>query len=143
MTYQGNRMRREQKKPRAGGGRKRWVLGVCGAAIIAGAAGLFCWLGPFSGDETPGSGTGETLTGSWSYGEYTRYTFDSDGTGSMWLEEMEFTYQYHLEGDQLYLDFKSDELMDATYTYTLEENTLTIQGGQGTTGGTYELTRTP
>lgn len=144
MTEQGKRMRRQpQKRPRAGGSRKRWILGACGAVIIAGAAGLFCWLGPLSGGAVPESGTGEMLTGSWSYGAYTRYTFDPDGTGSMWLEEMEFPYQYRLEGDQLYLDFESNKLMDAAYTCTMEGDTLTIQGGQGTTGGTYELSRTP
>lgn len=146
MGYQGNRMDTHGKKS----GRLAkwiWIVVACAVVVIAVALGVFFRIRSSAPETSPASqadvSTGENvdLAGVWAYSEYTRYTFYEDGTGSMQLDDMEFPYQYRVDGDQLYLDFESDSLLDATYTYTLEGTTLTIEGGEGTTGGTYQLTR--
>ena len=39
------------------------------------------------------------------------------------------------------LDFEDEAVHDCTYTFTLNENELTIKGEDGTVGGTYRLTK--
>ncbi|MBQ8255271.1 MAG: hypothetical protein IJY94_07210, partial [Clostridia bacterium] len=36
---------------------------------------------------------------------------------------------------------ENESVRDGTYTFTVEDNTLTLIGGEGTVGGTYTLTR--
>ena len=39
------------------------------------------------------------------------------------------------------MDYENDSVRDGTYTFNVEDNTLTLIGGEGTVGGTYTLTR--
>ena len=87
------------------------------------------------------SGENTGLCGVWAYGDHTRYEFDEDGSGTMILDDWEFPYQYTTDENQLYMNFESDSLRDAVYTYLLEGKQLTLTGGEGTTGGTYQLTK--
>ena len=60
----------------------------------------------------------------------------------MFLEdEYRYEYKYSVSGDTLVLDFEADEVHDAEYTYSLDGDRLTLTGGEGTTGGTYVLTK--
>ena len=85
--------------------------------------------------------TDNALIGTWNYDEYTRYEFVPDGSGQMMLDDTSYPFTYSIDGDQLYLDFADDTITDATYTFAVEDNQLTLVGGEGTTGGRYELAR--
>lgn len=77
--------------------------------------------------------------GTWKYDEYTQYEFDGNGSGCMCLEGLHYEYTYTVKDDMLKLDFKDDSVHDCTYTFLMENSTLTLSGGEGTVGGTYEL----
>lgn len=82
------------------------------------------------------------LSGTFVYDENTEYEFDGEGNGCMFLEnEYRYEYKYSVSGDTLMLDFEADEVHDAEYTYSLDGDKLTLAGGEGTTGGTYVLTK--
>lgn len=88
------------------------------------------------------SSSAELLSGTFVYNENTEYEFDGKGNGCMYVEnEYHFEYKYSVSGDTLMLDFEADELHDATYTFSLDNGKLTLTGGEGTTGGTYVLTK--
>lgn len=83
-----------------------------------------------------------TLQGAWHYDEYTEYEFDGKGNGCMCLdEENHFEFTYSVEGDTVKLDFVLDYVTDCEYTFAVEGDTLTLIGGEGTVGGTYELAK--
>lgn len=81
------------------------------------------------------------ITGSWTVDGYTGYRFEEDGTGALVLPEKEYAFSYTLEDDQLSIDFESSRASDGTYTVIVEADALTMTGGEGTIGGTYELER--
>lgn len=51
------------------------------------------------------------------------------------------TKRYEIKKDQISIDYENESVRDGTYTFTVEDNTLTLIGGEGTVGGTYTLTR--
>ena len=71
------------------------------------------------------------------------YVFNGRGKGKMVLprDGEEYAYRYFVEGDRLSLDFEDDRAHDCVYTFLLSDGGLTLTGGAGTTGGTWELTR--
>lgn len=77
--------------------------------------------------------------GTWKYDEYTQYELDGNGNGCMCLEDLHYEYTYSVKDNELKLDFKDDSVHDCTYTFSMENSTLTLSGGEGTVGGTYEL----
>lgn len=79
--------------------------------------------------------------GIWKYDEYTKYEFDGNGNGNgcMYLEDLHYEYTYTVSNNELRLDFVDDSVRDRTYTFSIDRNTLTITGGEGTVGGTYKL----
>lgn len=79
--------------------------------------------------------------GTWKYDEYTQYEFDGNGSGCMCLEDLHYEYTYTVNDNKLKLDFKDDSVHDCTYTFLIENTTLTLSGGEGTVGGTYVLQR--
>ncbi|MCM1287655.1 MAG: DUF5640 domain-containing protein [Clostridium sp.] len=85
------------------------------------------------------------LNGSYFYEEDTIYDFDGEKFGCLHLlideEEFKYGYQYTVENDRLYIDFNSEELHDAVYTFSISGDKLTLTGEEGTAGGVYELTR--
>lgn len=83
----------------------------------------------------------KSLAGSWRYDEFTVYEFDSDGNGCMYLEELSYDCTYTVKKDTLSLDFKDESVHDCTYTFSINSNTLTLVGGEGTVGGSYTLKR--
>lgn len=79
------------------------------------------------------------LQGTWKYDEYTQYEFDGNGSGCLCFEDLHYEYTYTVKDNELRLDFKDDSVRDCTYTFSVNGNTLTITGGEGTVGGVYEL----
>lgn len=83
----------------------------------------------------------DALSGAWVYDQYTKYEFDGYGKGCMCLEDTHYEYSYKINGNTLSMDFKNEAVHDCSYTFSVKDNTLTIVGGEGTTGGTYTLTK--
>ena len=79
------------------------------------------------------------IIGVWQYDEYTKYDFNEDGTGCLCADDVHYEYTYKLSGDKVIIDFEEDVVRDCDYTYSVEEDTLTLIGGDGTDGGTYKL----
>lgn len=79
------------------------------------------------------------LVGVWQYNEYTKYEFSEDGTGCLCADDVHYEYTYKLSGKKVTIDFEKDIVRDCDYTYSVENNELTLVGGKGTDGGTYKL----
>lgn len=77
--------------------------------------------------------------GTWKYDEYTQYEFDGSGNGCMCLENLHYEYTYTVKGNKLKLDFKDNVVRDCTYAFLIKDDSMTINGGEGTVGGTYKL----
>lgn len=85
----------------------------------------------------------QPLKGTWVYGEMATIQFNSKGRGIIALPEKdtECAFTYTVEENTLQLCFDNTYITDATYTFTVERDNLTLFGGDGTTGGTYALMR--
>lgn len=59
----------------------------------------------------------------------------------MVLPSISYDFTYMINGDRLVIDFANEILQDSTYTFLVEDGTLTMIGGEGTIGGTYELNK--
>ncbi|MGI6664161.1 MAG: DUF5640 domain-containing protein [Christensenellaceae bacterium] len=81
------------------------------------------------------------ITGTFIFNDSTYYEFDGEGSGYMSLSTTRYAYAYSISGDKLKLDFDNEAVRDCEYTFIYEGDTLTLVGGEGTTGGTYTLRR--
>ena len=81
------------------------------------------------------------LKGKWDLDGTTAYEFSGDGSGALLLPNVTYEFSYDIKKDQISIDYESESVRDGTYTFTVEDNTLTLIGGEGTVGGTYTLTR--
>lgn len=83
----------------------------------------------------------ELLLGMWIYDESTKYEFDPDDKGGMYIGETKYSYNFTVDGNELKLDFEDDAVHDATYTFSVSGDKMKLIGGEGTVGGEYELNR--
>lgn len=79
------------------------------------------------------------LNGIFIYNENVKYEFNGKNKGAMYDGGNKYEYTYKINEDKITMDFKDEEIYDATYTFKLENNTLILIGGEGTTGGEYIL----
>lgn len=89
-------------------------------------------------------GTNIDIWGLWYYDQFTQYQFNENGFGSMYLDGGSiFEFNYKIEGNHLYLDFILEYVTDCEYTYEVNEDMLTLIGGEGTAviGQIYTLSR--
>ncbi len=87
------------------------------------------------------SGGADVLKGKWDLDGTTAYEFSGDGNGALLLPNVTYEFSYDIKKDQISIDYENESVRDGTYTFTVEDNTLTLIGGEGTVGGTYTLTR--
>lgn len=87
------------------------------------------------------SGGTDVLKGKWDVDGTTAYEFSGDGNGALLLPNVTYKFSYDINKDQISIDYENESVRDGTYTFTVEDNTLTLIGGEGTVGGTYELTK--
>ena len=81
----------------------------------------------------------ENLIGTFYYNDSIRYEFKKNGKGAMYDGNSKYEYTYTNDGQKIKMNFKNEAVHDATYTFKLENDTLTLQGEEGTTGGEYIL----
>lgn len=86
----------------------------------------------------------DSIIGLWVYADGTKYEFNSDLTGGMYLDEYKYTYTYtySLSGSELKIDYDNAEVRDSVYEYSFSGGKLRLVGGEGTAGGEYLLERT-
>ena len=73
--------------------------------------------------------------------EYKRQAQSSKRSGAMLLTLADYDFTYEIKDNQLYIDFVNESAHDATYEFSVKGDTLILIGGEGTIGGTYELTK--
>jgi hypothetical protein len=95
----------------------------------------------FKPKDKPNSSTPDIISGTWVYDQYIKYEFDGQGKGCMCLENIHYEYSYKINDNILSMDFKNEAVHDCSYTFEVDGNNLTFVGGEGTTGGTYLLTK--
>lgn len=83
----------------------------------------------------------DVLAGVWDVDGITTYEFDGKGSGAMVLPSLCFDFNYTINGDELVIDFTSDELYDRTYIISVKDDILTMTDREGTIGGVCELTK--
>lgn len=83
----------------------------------------------------------EELRGTWKYDDYMSFEFDGKKNGYMHLGDLEYDYRYKVRRNRLKLDFTDEAVEDCVYKFDIHGNDLTLEGGEGTTGGTYQLQR--
>ncbi len=116
--------------------RKQKILVVNLAIIIVIIIIISIFLIKTNDNEVP-----DNIKGTWVYNQYVQYEFDGHGNGCMCLEDTHYEYAYEIKKDTLCLDFENKAVHDCVYTFTIEGSQLTIVGGEGTTGGTYILSK--
>lgn len=89
------------------------------------------------------SGRIDALAGKWDFDGTTAYEFDGKGVGTMVLPSVSYDFKYEINGNELYIDFINESVHDSTYSFTVQNNTLTLVGGNDTAipGKVYELTK--
>ena len=58
---------------------------------------------------------------------------------SLCADDVHYEYEYKINNGTLKLDFVEDVVRDCDYSYSIDGKKLTLTGGEGTDGGTYEL----
>ena len=86
-------------------------------------------------------GSEARITGTYSLDANTVYIFDSDDNGTLKTGTANYTFTYTVKDDVLFIDYATDALTDCEYTFTVDKDTLVLEGGKGTVGGTYTLTK--
>lgn len=81
------------------------------------------------------------LEGKWDMDGVTAYEFYKSGKGALVLPSAEYEFTYTVKDNTLYIDFEFDGAKDAQYVFSVEGNTLTLDGGNATTQGIYVLTK--
>lgn len=73
------------------------------------------------------------LQGAWYYDSYTEYEFDGSGSGCMCIDKTDhYKFTYTVDGDTVKLNFALDYVTDCEYDFKVENDTLTLIGGNGT-----------
>lgn len=88
-------------------------------------------------------GGSDVLKGKWDLDGTTAYEFSGKGNGALLLPNVTYDFTYTIKGDQISIDYENESVRDGTYTFSVEEDKLTLIGGKGTAevGKVYELTR--
>lgn len=126
------RMRRIQRKKRARRQRQIAILCLTIVAVIIFIAMILFIKKSLGSDK---------LQGTWVLDESTSYQFDGDENGAMLISDSKYRFTYEIKKDKLFIDYENDILVDGEYTFKVKKDVLTLIGGEGTSGNTYELNK--
>ncbi len=79
------------------------------------------------------------LEGKWYMDDVTAYEFFDSSNGAMVLPSSEYEFTYIIKDNILRIDFDYEGAKDAQYTFAIDGDILTLEGGNATTQGTYVL----
>ncbi len=99
----------------------RVLLGVLAVVFVLSAAML-----------ARGALKGDGLKGSWALEEGTVYEFDGKGGGTLRLPMGSHAFSYTIEDNVVTLDFADKSLNDASYSFLLGRDALTLDTNTGT-----------
>ena len=88
--------------------------------------------------EVPEKEAEADITGTWTVDEITNYRFDKNGEGELLLPEHTYSFNYTAEDNELTLEFDSDNIRTAVFTFELEDEKLILKREEET--GTSEFT---
>ena len=74
----------------------------------------------------------DALKGTWTLDESTAYVFDGKGGGTLRLPMGSYAFSYTIEDNIVTLDFADEALTDASYSFLLGRNALTLDTNTGT-----------
>jgi hypothetical protein len=74
----------------------------------------------------------DALKGTWTLDESTAYVFDGKGGGMLRLPMGSYAFSYTIEDNLVTLDFADESLSDASYSFLLGRNALTLDTNTGT-----------
>lgn len=132
MAYQKKKQAERLRQKR----QKRILAGTLAVVVILFIVGVFIFIKSISGNSVP-----KELVGTWSMNQATEYIFEKNGTGTLHSGTSSYQFTFTVKDDVLSMDYDTDALKDCSYTFTVQEKTLTLVGGEGTIGGTYTLTK--
>ncbi len=81
------------------------------------------------------------IQGKWNMDGVTVYEFRDSGRGSLILPSAQYDFTYEISEDKLQIFFEYEGAKDAEYSFKIEDDILTLIGGNETTQGTYILFR--
>ena len=87
------------------------------------------------------SGASDSIIGKWDVDGTTFYEFYDNGNGTMILPGASYGFTYTIEEDQIHIDYTNESVRDGSYAFSVDGDKMILAGGEGTIGGTYELTR--
>lgn len=122
-----------KRKPKKANKINPLFIAVIVLAIVLIGLIIFLFVGP--------NKQNNALIGTWKYDQYTEYEFYDNGKGCLCVDDVHYEYEYKIAGDKLKLDFTEDIVRDCEYSFTVENNILTLVGGEGTDQGTYKLNK--
>jgi hypothetical protein len=73
----------------------------------------------------------DALKGTWTLDESTAYVFDGKGGGTLRLPMGSYAFRYTVENNLVTLDFADESLSDASYSFLLGRNALTLDTNTG------------
>jgi len=74
----------------------------------------------------------DALKGIWALDESTAYAFDGKGGGTLRLPMGSYAFSYTIEDNVVTLDFADESLNDASYSFLLGRDALTLDTNTGT-----------
>ena len=74
----------------------------------------------------------DVLKGTWTLDESTAYIFDGKGSGTLRLPMGSYAFSYTIEDNIVTLDFADESLSDASYSFLLGRDALTLDTNTGT-----------
>ena len=60
----------------------------------------------------------------------------------MCIRDRSYDFTYTIDGNKLMIDYANKSVRYSEYEFTVDGNTLTLIGGEGTVGGTYAVSYT-
>lgn len=128
---------------------RRWaILGVAVVILVLSIVLIFkACSGSDATNDNPKDATennvvlAELFYGIWDTDGSTFYQFAENGNGTIIQPSATFSFTYEIKGDQLIIDYEPLFMSDCTYTFEFSDEKLILKGGEGTIGGTYELTK--
>ena len=80
------------------------------------------------------------FNGTYYIDDYTAYEFDGKGKGAMLLgDTTRYVFDYLIKDDEISFDFEDSRVKDAAYSFSINNNTITLIESGGTTS--YTLTK--
>ncbi len=129
-------MKRREAHLKAQRRQRRIFISVTAAIAVALIVGIALLFRSCTANKIPNE-----LLGTWRLDSGAVYTFEKNGTGTLNAGSTDYTFTYTVKKDELSIDFTVDSLTDGKYTFSVDGDTITMVGGEGTVGGTYLLTK--